>query len=146
MVAPERRVPASAANPSPSCGAARAPAILTIGGRIVASDAPGLCEGARRVLDGRLGQPLVCDVGASPPRTQARWTQRPESRLAPVELGSQIMLRAASPELRGLLDLMGLAAVVPCERNSVVEPRRQPEEREQLRGVEEERDPGDLVA
>jgi hypothetical protein len=38
--------------------------------------------------------------------------------------------------LRVLLDFMGLAAVLRCELR--VEPRRQPEEREQRLGVQEE--------
>ena len=131
MVAPERRVPA--------------PAILTIGGRIVASDAPGLCDGARHALDGRAGEPLVCDVGALAPTDAGTVDAIARVALGARRLGSPIRLRAASPELRGLLDLMGLAEVVPCEGESGLEPRRQSEEREELRGVEEEIDPGDLA-
>jgi hypothetical protein len=143
LVAPERRVPASAVVPSPAT--VPAPAILAIGGRIVASDAPGLCEGARRALHGRAGEPLVCDVGAVASTDVGTVEAIARVALGARRLGSPIRLRAASPELRGLLDLMGLADVVPCEGGSALEPRRQPEEREELRGVEEEVDPGDLA-
>jgi len=143
LVAPERRVPASAVVPSPA--PAHAPAILTIGGRIVASDAPGLCDGARLALDGRAGEPLVCDVGAVASMDAGTVDAIARVALGARRLGSPIRLRDASAELRGLLDLMGLADVVPCEGGSALEARREPEEREELRGVEEEVDPGDLA-
>lgn len=143
MVAPERREPASAANPSPGSGTA--PAILTIGGWIVSSDAPGLCDGARHALDGRAGELLVCDVGGVASTDAGTVDTIARVALGARRLGSPIRLRAASPELRELLDLMGLAEVVPCEGGSALQSRRQPEEREELRGVEEEVDPGDLA-
>lgn len=72
-------------------------------------------------------------------------------------LGRRIVLRGASPALRELIGLAGLGSVLPClggpptattptDAASGVEPRREPEEREQPRGVEEERDRGDPVA
>jgi hypothetical protein len=61
-------------------------------------------------------------------------------------LGCRIYLRHASVELQEAIDLVGLAAVLPCEPASSVEPRRQPEEREQPLGIEEERDPTDPAA
>jgi anti-anti-sigma regulatory factor len=50
--------------------------------------------------------------------------------------GKQVRIRDASPALRGLLELVGLAGVL------AVEPLGQPERREQL-GVEEVVEPGD---
>jgi hypothetical protein len=52
-------------------------------------------------------------------------------------LGFEVRLCRASTELVELLDFVGLAAVL-C-----VEPRRQPEQREQRVSVEEERELGD---
>jgi ABC-type transporter Mla MlaB component len=48
--------------------------------------------------------------------------------------GCELRLRGAPPELRELIDLVGLAEVLR------VEPGREPEEREQRLGVEEERE------
>jgi anti-anti-sigma regulatory factor len=48
--------------------------------------------------------------------------------------GLHMRLRAVPRELRELLELVGLDEVLG------VEPRRQPEEREERRGVEEERE------
>jgi hypothetical protein len=53
--------------------------------------------------------------------------------------GKQVQVRDASPALRGLLDLVGLAGVL------AVEPLGQPELRKQLR-VEEVVEPGDPPA
>ena len=58
-------------------------------------------------------------------------------------LGCRIVLRHASHELQATIDLVGLSAILPCSPASVVQPRRQAEEREDPRGVEEERDPAD---
>ena len=63
----------------------------------------------------------------------ARW------QLAARRVGGRIRLRDASGDLRGLLDLVGLADAVP------VEPGRQAELGEQL-GVEEVVEPGDPPA
>ena len=71
-------------------------------------------------------------------------------------LGRRIVLRGASPALRELIGLAGLGSVLPClagpptaaapDAASGVEPRGEPEEREQPRGVEEERDRADPIA
>jgi anti-anti-sigma regulatory factor len=52
-------------------------------------------------------------------------------------LGRRVRLRDPSPALSELLDLFGLADVLR------VEPRRQPEEREQPLGIEERVEMGD---
>jgi len=61
-------------------------------------------------------------------------------------LGCRIYLRHASQELQEAIDLVGLAAVLPCVPASSVEPRRQAEEREDPLRVEEEGDPTDPIA
>jgi hypothetical protein len=59
--------------------------------------------------------------------------------------GAGVRVQHASDELRDLLALAGLADVVPCLDDSVVEPRRQAEHREELLGVEEEGDRSDPI-
>ena len=61
-------------------------------------------------------------------------------QLMALRAGERVVLRGASEELRGLLDLMGLRDVLR------VESRGEAEEREEVRGVEEEGDPAEPVA
>jgi hypothetical protein len=61
-------------------------------------------------------------------------------------LGGRIQLRNASPELQELLRFMGLGDALPCEGGLRLGPKRQTEEREQSRGVEEERELDDPAA
>jgi hypothetical protein len=67
-------------------------------------------------------------------------------QLAARRLGGKVWLRHASVELRDLLQLAGLEAVVPCRAPLPVEPRGQAEHREEPRRVEEEGDPTDAIA
>lgn len=60
--------------------------------------------------------------------------------------GREIALRNASPRLCELLELSGLADIVPCvDESSGIESRRETEERKEPLGVEEEDDPADPV-
>lgn len=70
-------------------------------------------------------------------------------QLAARRRGRRIVLQGPCTELRELLELCGLAEVLPCAdaaTGSRVEPVGQAEEREPARRVEEERDPGDPIA
>ncbi len=60
--------------------------------------------------------------------------------------GCRVRLVHAPADLRDLVVLVGLAGVLPCEPGSGVQPRRQPEQREEPARVEEEHDPGDPLA
>lgn len=66
-------------------------------------------------------------------------------QLAARRLGTSIHLRDAPPELRELLDLVGLADLIVGPRQLPLEVGRQPEGGEQL-GVEEIVEPGDATA
>lgn len=57
-----------------------------------------------------------------------------------------VELRNAPGELQELLDFAGLVGVVPCSEPLPLEPRGQPEQWEEPRGVEEEANPGDPIA
>ena len=98
-----------------------------------------LCDRAADLVRGSDTDILECDVALVRPDLVA------VDALARVELtagrlGCGVRLRGASVELLELLALCGL----PIE--SVLEPERQPEEREEPRGVEEEGDATDSVA
>jgi hypothetical protein len=81
------------------------------------------------------GQPstIVCDVAALAPDL-ATIGALARLQLGARRCGFEIVLRGSSRELRDLLALAGL------ERSLRVEPGGQSEEREQLLGVEEERE------
>ena len=87
------------------------------------------------VLDGR---ELDADLGTVD--VLARITL--EARRA----GCRLQVRHASDQLRDLLALTGLADVVRCLDDSVVEPGWQAEQRKELLGVEEEGDRADPIA
>ena len=60
-------------------------------------------------------------------------------QLAARRRGLELRLHSPQPELRELIELAGLTAVLG------VEPRRKPEQREQSVGVEEEGELGDAI-
>ena len=113
--------------------------VLTIGGRLAPADIPVLCE---RVLTvGSSG--VDCDVGEVSEPDLAAVDALARLQLFAKRRGSRIRLLHASEELRGLLALTGLSEVVPCALR--LEARGESEEGEEVLGVEEEADPGDLT-
>jgi anti-anti-sigma regulatory factor len=67
---------------------------------------------------------VVCDVSALAGSDLATVDALAGLALVARRLGCRVRLRHASPELRELLALAGLADVVPCAAGSAVEPRR----------------------
>jgi ABC-type transporter Mla MlaB component len=110
---------------------------LVISGPLIAADAPALCERARSELERSGAEVLVCDVAGLTHPDAGTIEALARLQLTARRLGSRIRLRDPSPELRGLLDLFGLADVLRVEAG------RQPEEREQPLGVEEGVEMGD---
>lgn len=88
---------------------------------------------------------IQCDVRrlASPDARTVDFLAR--LQLTASRLGCTIRLVHPSEELLELLDLFGLTDVLSCYDELVVEPGRQPEEREHARGVEEETYARDLA-
>jgi anti-anti-sigma regulatory factor len=76
--------------------------------------------------------PIVVDASALPPDA-ATIDLLARLQLSALRLGRRILLRSVSGDLERLIAFTGLADVLR------VEPRRQPEQREQPPGVEEER-------
>jgi hypothetical protein len=121
-------------------GARRDRPRLTLSASIRRADVPDLCDRARDLMQGRLDEALECDVaGVGEPDLR---TIEALARVGLIarRLGTGVRLRGASVELLDLLAFCGL----PVEL--VVESEREPEEREEARRVEEERDPGDPIA
>jgi anti-anti-sigma regulatory factor len=114
-----------------------------VGPGIAPGDIEGLCERARAGLEDVDDGQLVCDVGAIHDPDAATVDALARLKLTARRLGRDAWLRDASPELQDLLHFMGLSKILPLSARSRLQARRQTEEREQVRGVEEERDPAD---
>ena len=112
--------------------------VLDFGGRIDCARAHELSERAVAAL--RTAEPLTCDVSR---------VERPDAQTVDVlarlhlvvkEAGGEMRIYGACHRLRDLIAFMGLEDVLR------IEPRRKPEEREEVLGIEEERDAMDLAA
>ena len=80
--------------------------------------------------------PIVLDVSALAPDA-VTVDSLARLQLVAQRLGRRVQLREVSDDLRKLIAFVGLAAVLG------IEPGRQPEEREECLGAEEERELGD---
>lgn len=120
-------------------------AVLVLTGPIGPADIPGLCERMAALLDGDTPELVVCDVGGLGEPDACAVDALARMQLTAHRLGHRVWLRDACGELRALVTLMGLNDVLPALRSSGLEPGRQAEQREQVRRVEEEADPGDPV-
>lgn len=107
---------------------------------------PALCDRVRVEIDDGHPDVVVFELGAliSPDLRTVDALAR--ARLIARRDGCELFLADAPAELRELLRFAGLEGAVPCVEGSGLESRRQPEGREEARGVEEERDPADPPA
>lgn len=110
---------------------------------IARADIPALCERARVLLEGADVGPVVCDVAALVEPDAVTVDALARLQLTARRSGLQLRLRHATGDLEGLIILMGLGDVLSAGEASGLEERRQPEEREESPGVQEEADPGD---
>ena len=85
---------------------------FAIGGPILRTDLPGLCERVCALLEGSGAAVAVCDVsGIQPDAVTVEALAR--LQLAARRHGCQVRLRRASDELLQLVDFMGLRDVLP---------------------------------
>jgi STAS domain len=123
---------------APATASSRAPGIA-LAGRIGPEDADALatcvCAG---VAVGESG-PLGCDVARVEDPDMGTVDALARMALAARRLGRNVELRRARQDLLELLVLAGLHELA-------VEVGRQPEEREEPGGLEEEHDPADSIA
>lgn len=117
--------------------------VVVLNGRIARADISALCERVRVLLEGSDAELVICDVGALVDPDAVMVDALTRLQLTARRLGRRIRLRDACGELQELLALMGLGDVLPLGAPSGHQPRRQAEEREQPRAVQEEADPGD---
>jgi hypothetical protein len=89
---------------------------------------------------------IVCDVSALGPPDLVTVDALARLQLTAARLGGRIQVLNACGELQELLALTGLTDLVLLAAGLPLESRGQTEQREELRGIEEESDPGDLPA
>jgi ABC-type transporter Mla MlaB component len=116
---------------------------LGMSGRIDRAEIPALCERAQVLLTNQTADSVVCDVGAIVAPDAVTVDALARLQLTARRLGRELQFRRASRELRELVAFMGLSGVLPLGAGSVVEARRETEEREVDLGIEEERNPAD---
>jgi ABC-type transporter Mla MlaB component len=116
---------------------------LEISGPITPADVVGLCERVRVRLESSDAEVLVCDVAAVTEPDVGTVDALARLQHTARRLGRSIRLRHPSRELLELLVFCGLEDVLPVGAGLGVEPRRQTEEREQARRIEERVERGD---
>ncbi len=109
---------------------------------VAPSDVAALCDRVHALLEARTGT-IVCDVGTVSHADAAIVEVLARLQLTARKAGCHLVLIRMSSELESLISLVGLVDVLPVISGSDLEAVGQPEEREQVRCVEEEGDPGD---
>jgi hypothetical protein len=105
-------------------------------GAVTRTDIPALCARLADLLRGRPGGIVVCDVAGAPVPDLVLVEALARLRLTARRHGRRLYVTGAGPGLPVLIDLLGLADVLP-------QAGWQAEEREQPGGVEEVVDAGD---
>jgi anti-anti-sigma regulatory factor len=108
------------------------------------SDVAALFERVQELLEARTGT-IVCDCGTVSHPDAAILEVLARLQLTARKAGCHLVLTRMSSELESLISLVGLVDVLPVISGSDLEAVGQPEEREQVRCVEEEGDPGDAT-
>lgn len=144
MAAPEPSPALPAIAPGPSGDPTTA--VLIIEATIGSGDLPAVADRMRDLVDGRAIRLVLCDVAVIVEPDIATVDALARLALGARRVGCRVGLRHASRELQGLLVLAGLGEILPCADESVVEARGQPEEREELLSIQEERDAADPLA
>jgi anti-anti-sigma factor len=112
--------------------------VLVVAGRVSAGDLPRLCARLQACVAAAADGVVVCDVRGLANADAVALDLLARLQLAARRQGGRIRLRGASRELRDLLAFTGLSAVLPLEMCvSLVEPRGEPEQREEALRVEE---------
>jgi STAS domain-containing protein len=119
--------------------------VFDVGGPIGSADIRVLCERVRAMLEASDADQLVCDVTTLTAPDAVTVDALARLQLTARRLGRRITLRHACDELRGMLAFAGLNEVLVCV-DLILVAEGQSEQREQVRGVEEEADPGDPIA
>jgi anti-anti-sigma regulatory factor len=121
--------------------------VWPLGPAIDRADVPLLCDELAMLVRARPDAPVVCDVSAVTRPDAVTVEALARLRLTARRLGCDLRVRGVDPRLHTLIAFVGLADALALGDlpvgSSPVEAGGEAEEREQVRGVEEVRDPGD---
>jgi len=106
-------------------------------------DVPALLERVGPDIVGGDTTIILCDLARLADADMATVDALARLALRARRMGCSVSLRDPSTEILELVGLAGLGEVLPCAPGSGLEVVGQSEEREEPRGVEEERDAGD---
>jgi hypothetical protein len=109
---------------------------------MVEADVPALCERLRILLDASSADRVDCDCVAVTDPDMRTIDALARLQLTAARRGSRLVLRGAPASLLELVALAGLTRIL----RSGVQVVRQPEQREEAGGVQEEGDAADPVA
>ncbi len=112
---------------------------FAVAGPIARADVPALCGDVAALLEATGADVALCDVAALP-ADGAAVDALARIQLAARRMGRRLEVRGAADDLLDLLAFVGVAGALG------IEPWRQPEEREERLGVEEEGELGDPPA
>jgi ABC-type transporter Mla MlaB component len=114
---------------------------LILTGPIARADIEPLCEGTRDAVEASDAHLVVLDLAAIGDPDVVTIESLARLQITVRRAGGWILFHRACRELHELVSMMGLADIVRVDTGSGVEARGEAEEREEARGVEEERDP-----
>jgi ABC-type transporter Mla MlaB component len=114
--------------------------VFRIRGPLARSDLPGLCARLQAMLSDIDATAALCDVDGCVEADLVAIDALARLQLGARRIGRDLQLHEAPSELLDLLAFAGLEDVL------AVEPRRQSEQREELLGLEEERELDDPAA
>lgn len=120
--------------------------VIAVSGALTREDLPLLADWFEALLERVAPTAVVCSLAGLATVDLIAVDALARLRLRSRRRGCALVVRGAPPPLRALVELLGLADVLPSERPLGLETRGEVEQREQARGVEEERDAGDLTA
>lgn len=103
-----------------------------------------LCQRARVLLENLRAQLVVCDVSSPAPADAVMVDVLARLQLTARRCGHEVRLRCGPQGSHELIELCGLTSAVRNWAGSDLETVGQSEHREHPRGIEEERDSGDL--
>jgi ABC-type transporter Mla MlaB component len=116
--------------------------VLAVDGPLARSDVPALCERVRRLLEASGADVVLCDVHGLVDSDAFAIELLARLQLTARRVGARVDVCHASERLGELLAFTGLAEACGLR----VEAKRQPEERKQPLGVEEEGELDDAPA
>jgi ABC-type transporter Mla MlaB component len=119
--------------------------MLVLGGSTDPAEVAALCERLRAELEERPGAQPACDVTSITHPDLTNVDALARLQLTARRVHRRLRVLGAGPELRELVDLVGLAGLVSAAEDLRVEPVGETEERKQALGIQEEADPGDPV-